>query len=398
MLKIAGRIIYVAVCLGFAILVTLLLVVPSAMTLILRLDYEPSLPVRRWLMFFDQARFPAIRVFCHVWVFFLGGCFASFLNVVAWRVPRGKSILGSSQCPQCSVKLTFPRANLPVLGWLRNGGRCGKCEVPIPVRYLIAELVLGFAFLILFVFQTTSGGVTIPFRTPDLDLGIHHNLLSPGTDLLLTLGFHLTILSLIFTLAIAATENFSAPISLVVAGIIATIGFQSASAAIGIVDFQFGNWEAGIASGRFLKMAESPTEFLTAAALGIAASAVCFLAICFSDHRSRFGAFGSLLLIGIAFGWQAVLSITVITCVLLPLVRFNVTGIIFIATLIHLCLWQMQTLCEWWPGPASGPRQMICAAVYIGLFATFYRYLASQSKNATTSTHQDLPTTVGDLE
>ena len=398
MLNIAGRIISFLVWFGFAILITLLLIVPTASSIMLNLGYTPSTQTERWLRFLQQAQTPAMRLFCLAWVFFLGSCFASFLNVVAWRVPRGKSILGSSHCPDCNVTLKFPFTNLPILGWLRNGGCCANCDAPIPVRYLVAELVLGATFLILFVLQTTTGGGTIPFRPLNTLQGIEHNLFSPQADLLTTLAFHLTILSLIFTLAIAATEKFSAPLSLVAFGMIATIGFHCFSPAIGMVDFRFGEWNEGVASNHYLKALESPTDFLIAVALGIVTAAACFAAIRFSNHSRPFGSFACLLLIGIAFGWQAVLSVCVLTCLLLPIVRFNVSGIIFVATLLHLCLWRLQTSCAWWPGPASGPPQLICGVAYIALLAATYRYLAFMCSKPTTEPQADLPISKTDLE
>jgi len=126
MLKVVGRILNIAVWLGFLVLAILLIVVPAATTLMYNLGYTPTKPLRWWLYLLRHAQAPAMLVFVIAWVFFVGSCFASFLNVVAWRVPRGKSILGSSHCPQCNIKLKFPQTNIPVLGWLKNGGRCAN--------------------------------------------------------------------------------------------------------------------------------------------------------------------------------------------------------------------------------------------------------------------------------
>jgi leader peptidase (prepilin peptidase) / N-methyltransferase len=79
---------------------------------------------------------------------FLGGLAAgSFVTVVAHRVPRGESIVGPrSRCPGCGTQIAA-YDNLPVVSWLvlRGRGRC--CDQPISVRYPLAELGLGLAYL-----------------------------------------------------------------------------------------------------------------------------------------------------------------------------------------------------------------------------------------------------------
>ena len=45
----------------------------------------------------------AMTWFLTAWVFFFGACLGSFLNVVAYRIPSGLTILGSSRCPFCFV-------------------------------------------------------------------------------------------------------------------------------------------------------------------------------------------------------------------------------------------------------------------------------------------------------
>jgi len=51
------------------------------------------------------------------WLAWIGSSIGSFLNVVAWRMPRGKSVGGRSHCPRCGSQL-LARDQFPVLGWL----------------------------------------------------------------------------------------------------------------------------------------------------------------------------------------------------------------------------------------------------------------------------------------
>jgi leader peptidase (prepilin peptidase)/N-methyltransferase len=71
----------------------------------------------------------------------------SFLNVVAYRVPRGQSIVKPrSRCTTCGEEV---RAfdNVPLLSWLFLRGRCRHCKAPISARYPAVELVTGIAFV-----------------------------------------------------------------------------------------------------------------------------------------------------------------------------------------------------------------------------------------------------------
>jgi leader peptidase (prepilin peptidase)/N-methyltransferase len=72
-----------------------------------------------------------------------GAILGSFLNVVAYRLPRGESLLHPpSACPSCGTPIK-PYDNVPVLGWLWLRGRCRACGAPISVKYPIVEAVTG---------------------------------------------------------------------------------------------------------------------------------------------------------------------------------------------------------------------------------------------------------------
>jgi leader peptidase (prepilin peptidase)/N-methyltransferase len=80
-------------------------------------------------------------------VFVYGVVVGSFLNVVAYRVPRSESLLRpGSHCPSCRAPIRA-RHNVPVLGWLVLRGRCADCGTRISVRYPVLELGTGVAFV-----------------------------------------------------------------------------------------------------------------------------------------------------------------------------------------------------------------------------------------------------------
>jgi leader peptidase (prepilin peptidase)/N-methyltransferase len=73
----------------------------------------------------------------------------SFLNVVAWRVPRGESINApASHCPVCETPLR-PIDNIPVISWVLLRGRCHFCATAISARYPLVELATGALFALL---------------------------------------------------------------------------------------------------------------------------------------------------------------------------------------------------------------------------------------------------------
>lgn len=70
----------------------------------------------------------------------------SFLNVVAYRLPRGESLAHpGSHCPSCDSPVRF-FDNVPVLSWLILRGRCRSCSQPIGSRYPLVEAVTAALF------------------------------------------------------------------------------------------------------------------------------------------------------------------------------------------------------------------------------------------------------------
>jgi len=77
----------------------------------------------------------------------LGACIGSFLNVVAWRLPRQESVVRPrSHCPHCGTTLRWFE-NVPVLSWLLLRARCRHCGSAIAVRYPAVELLCAGLFV-----------------------------------------------------------------------------------------------------------------------------------------------------------------------------------------------------------------------------------------------------------
>lgn len=88
---------------------------------------------------------PGASILLVVSIGVFGLLIGSFLNVVIYRVPAGKSLWPSSKCPNCDAPVR-PWQNVPVVSWLALRGRCASCRAPISVRYPLVELGTALVF------------------------------------------------------------------------------------------------------------------------------------------------------------------------------------------------------------------------------------------------------------
>lgn len=80
----------------------------------------------------------------------------SFLNVVIYRLPAGRSVIRpGSACPECRHRLSWYE-NLPVASYIFLRGRCRGCGSPIPLRYPLVEL-LGMSLALLSLYRFGPG-------------------------------------------------------------------------------------------------------------------------------------------------------------------------------------------------------------------------------------------------
>jgi len=91
----------------------------------------------------------------YIVLFLIGISIGSFLNVVIYRIPLGKSIISPpSSCPKCGVKIK-PYHNIPILGWIILKGKCANCGEKISVRYPVIELLGGILAVIIYLKMQT---------------------------------------------------------------------------------------------------------------------------------------------------------------------------------------------------------------------------------------------------
>src|SRR4030042_6807359 len=84
-------------------------------------------------------------------IFILGLCVGSFLNVVIFRLKEGRNFIkGRSICPKCKHKLAW-HDNIPLLSYILLKGKCRHCGKKISMQYPAVELAAGVLFLIAFI-------------------------------------------------------------------------------------------------------------------------------------------------------------------------------------------------------------------------------------------------------
>jgi leader peptidase (prepilin peptidase)/N-methyltransferase len=115
----------------------------------------------------------------------LGGLMiGSFLNVVAYRLPRSESLVSpGSRCPGCGTAIK-PYDNLPVVGWLLLRGQCRSCGKRISPRYPIVEALTGVLAVAVVLVKHSADeivlglvlvGILVPIALIDLEYRVIPN-------------------------------------------------------------------------------------------------------------------------------------------------------------------------------------------------------------------------------
>ena len=123
-------------------------------------------------------------------VILFGLILGSFLNVVIYRLPLGKSIVWpGSFCTSCNASIPF-YDNLPVLSFALLKGKCRQCNVSISWRYPLVEMLTALCLALLHLKYGFSGFffvysaltiLLIPISFIDLDTKLILNKLTvPG--------------------------------------------------------------------------------------------------------------------------------------------------------------------------------------------------------------------------
>ncbi|MBT6723554.1 MAG: prepilin peptidase [Planctomycetaceae bacterium] len=144
------------------------------------------------------------------WFFFFGASFGSFLNVIAWRLPRGGTLLGSSYCESCNVKLKM-RDNFPLFGWLWLRGKCRTCEVKISGRYLIVEVISAIAIGTLAFVEMIGAGVNLFQPTNSVMFSFQRFVISPEPRFIGYFLMHSCLIFILMTTGLVSLQQQRIP-------------------------------------------------------------------------------------------------------------------------------------------------------------------------------------------
>lgn len=87
-----------------------------------------------------------IHLYFGIVVFTVGACVGSFLNVVIYRLPQGKSVVHPRSHCRCGELIRW-FDNIPILSWFVLKGRCRSCGVAFSFRYPLVEAFTAVVFV-----------------------------------------------------------------------------------------------------------------------------------------------------------------------------------------------------------------------------------------------------------
>ena len=323
-----------------------------------------------------------------LWFFVFGSVIGSFMNVVVYRTPRGKSIIGPSRCPQCDNAIRW-HDNVPIVGWFFLKGKCRDCGLPISFRYPTVEFVTACLFLVLAIAELFSGGSNLPGAKVEQWLGFTGLLSGSEIDWLLVgmVALHALLLSSLFCWALMCVDEQAIPraqiwglwcIGLAVPVVWPDIHPLSLTGeAVGAGDI--GNHWGGFQTAVF---GLSAAGVIYLAWVGLERYVVRHMFAHASVSQEANTAFcAGMGAIGLMLGWQAVVSILFLTALsrgIFALSSFKSAKLratpllidVLLATVIHLCFWNRLWLLPSWPGAGSFTTALLGSAIAL-LVLTF---------------------------
>ena len=225
----------------------------------------------------------------------LGMVFGSFLNVLAYRLPRRESLVKpGSHCPSCDAPVK-PYDNIPILSWLLLRGHCRSCSAVIPPRYPLVEALTGALCVGAVLSHDSAAGialsvalilVVVPAALIDLEYRIIPN--------------RITGLAAILAIVLGTALDPSGEPARLIAGAAAG-GFLLAAALAYPGGMGMGDVKLAAVMGLLLGAAVAPA-ILVALLSGVAVGAVVIARRGVREGRKTAVPFGPFLALGALFG------------------------------------------------------------------------------------------------
>jgi len=335
-----------------AVLVGYMIVLPLAQQWLDSLQQQKTISMIEEMTLAESIQLRVMQGATGLWFLALGGTIGSFLNVVAYRLPLGQSVVFKpSSCPGCGNRISA-RDNVPVIGWLALGGRCRNCGMAISPRYPVVEALVAIVFFLFFVFQLITGSANIPGREPPSYTGIVWIIFYTKWDHILLYVYHCLLASALFAWALIDfdSQRIRWSASAIVAGLLVVPILLWPELHSVPID----------SSGRFLTSPSIVQSVIVGVVGGLVGAVIG--AITGWSLGDRGHAAGCLAWVGMAMGWQASMAVLIVTLVLrllawlptrfLGLRPLPLTHFILLAFVIHHIHWRwtIDHLSPYWPG------------------------------------------------
>lgn len=294
--------------------------------------------------------------------FALGANVGSFLNVVVWRMPIGKSIVhGDSCCPGCGTRIRS-RDNIPIFGWLNLGGKCRSCSMEISSRYPTVEFIVAVMFLLLYFCELISGGANLPIRPVNMYRGVLWVIMYAKWDLIGLYFFHCFLFSAMVVWVLMRRDGNVVPwrMRAFTLSVAVTCPLIFPELAVVPAFFPFES-PASVSSGFVAALAYAGFGLLTGSLCGLAlmpllrnsCSSKLSMKLLKSDTLWLFGMAGSCL------GWQAAITAAMSAIFIDRFIawaqqhpRTAGPAMIAMVLLLQHLTWRIQWL--WWQSAVSG--------------------------------------------
>jgi leader peptidase (prepilin peptidase)/N-methyltransferase len=285
------------------VLLLLFVILPSATALN---EFRHAGKLQATTSFFLDLFIMHFFVVCAVaYFFYVGATLGSFLNVVAYRLPRQQTLLGSSSCPGCDTRIKMYH-NQPIFGWFWLGGRCHNCKLKISIRYLIIECLAAAAIGSLALVELFCDGINL-IEKPRLHLFVFEDMMiNPSWVLIGYFLVHTCLLTILMTAALIRFQKDAVPRGLYLCGIVAAT-VLTILWPISIAFDIHGN-----ASSLTPTIVNNLSTAMVGALVGLIAGCLFVPTMITQQSTAPWSHNYAFILIGFVLGWQSILLVALL--------------------------------------------------------------------------------------
>jgi len=387
------------------VFVVYMILIPTSEWITNQIFPSPSVRMREYMSLAEMVRLRSMEAFSALWFFALGATIGSFLNVVAYRVPRGESVIFQrSRCPQCGTQIKG-RDNVPIFGWVMLSGRCRTCQSKISARYPIVETITALLFLALYFVELISGGANIPVRQPNSYSGVVWILMYTKWDLVGMYLYHCLALCVLLSCVLIDIDG-----KLVNSRTRWFVAVMLLAPPLIWPDLMPVPFIADAADLLPMAWLRAGTQCLLGGLMGVALGSLMKWGTSYAKFNSApMGQVLSFLaVVGITLGWQAVIAVTAIGLLmriaLSVIPRFRrwplpLTAVLLASFVTHQLAWRwtIEHGSLWWPSHLTSVAGWVGVVVAMALLLLTNRFIASGKIAATidaaTAREEDEPET-----